>query len=122
MGTLGGDALGGAGLLEGALGADADEFVEAAWGDGDAASIEEGDRLDRAVQQASVMRDQQHGAGETREPGFQPQRGFQVEVVGRFVEQQQVGGGEQCGGQCDTHAPAAGEFFHRAGLGGFVEA
>ena len=31
--ALGGDALGGAGLLHGALGADADEFVEAAGGE-----------------------------------------------------------------------------------------
>ena len=48
--------------------------------------------------------------------------GFQVEVVGRFVEQQQVGRGEQRGRECHAHAPAAGEFFHRALLGGLVEA
>ena len=122
VGAFGGDALGGTDLLHGALGADADEFVEAAGGDGDAAAVEEGDRLHRAVQQHAVVRDQQHRAGEAGEPGLQPQRGFQVEVVGRFVEQQQVGGGEQRGGERHAHAPAAGEFLDRAGLRGLVEA
>ena len=53
---------------------------------------------------------------------FQPQRRFQVEVVGRLVEQQQVGVGEQRGGQRDAHAPAAGELLHRARLRRLVEA
>ncbi len=44
---------------------------------------------------------------------LQPQRAFEVEVVGRLVEQQQIGLGEQRGGERDAHAPAAGEF--RAG-------
>ena len=74
------------------------------------AAVEEGDRLHRAVQQAAVVRDHQRGAGEAREPGLQPQRRFQVEVVGRLVEQQQVGVGEQRGGERHAHAPAAGEF------------
>ncbi len=51
-----------------ALGADADEFVEAAGRDGDAAAVEEGDRLHRAIQQAAVVRHQQHRAGEAGEP------------------------------------------------------
>ena len=122
MRAFGGDALGFAGLLQGALGADADEFVEPAGCDGDAAAVEEGDRLHRAVQQDAIVRDQQCGAGKARKPGLQPQRGFQVEVVGRLVEQQQVGCGEQRGGQCDAHAPAAGELLHRALLRGLVEA
>ncbi len=53
---------------------------------------------------------------------LQPERRLQVEVVGRFVEQQQVGVGEQRGRQRHAHAPAAGEFLHRARLRGFVEA
>ena len=120
--AFGGDALDGAGLLHGALGADADEFVEAAGGERDLAAVEERDRLHRAVQQAAVVRDQQCGAGEAGEPAFQPERCLQVEVVGRFVEQQQVGVGEQRGRQGHAHAPAAGEFLDRARLGGLVEA
>ena len=53
---------------------------------------------------------------------FQPERRFQVEVVGRLVEQQQIGVGEQRGGEGDAHAPAAGEFFDRPLLRGLVEA
>ena len=43
-------------------------------------------------------------------------------MVGGLVQQQQVRGGEQHGGQGDAHAPAAGEAAHRAGLGIRVEA
>ncbi len=46
---------------------------------------------------------------------LQPQGAFQVEIVGRFVEQQQVGLGEQGRGQGHPHAPAAGELGHRPG-------
>ena len=41
---------------------------------------------------------------------LQPQRSFEIEIVGRFVEQQQVRLGKQSGGKRDAHAPAAGEF------------
>ena len=45
---------------------------------------------------------------------FQPQRAFQVEIVGRLVEQEQIGLGEQRGGERYPHAPAAGKLRHRA--------
>ena len=80
-----------------------------------------GDGLHRAIQQAAIVRHEQRRAGEAGEPAFQPEGGFQVQVVGRFVEQQQVGIGEQRGGQRHAHAPAAGEFLHGARLRGFVE-
>ena len=41
---------------------------------------------------------------------LQPERAFEVEIVGRLVEQQQVGLGEQRGGERHPHPPAAGEF------------
>ena len=109
-------------LLHGALGADADELVEAAGRQGDLAAVQMRDRLHRAVQQAAVMADDQRRAGEAGQPALQPQGGFQVQVVGGLVQQQQVGGGEQRGGQRDAHAPAAGKFVHRAGLSRFIEA
>ena len=49
---------------------------------------------------------------------LQPQRAFQIEIVGRLVEQQQFGLGEQRGGERDAHAPAAGKFRARARLVG----
>ena len=114
--------FGGAVLLQRALGADADEFVEAAGVSAILPRSRMRDGLHRAVEQAAVVRYHQGGAGKAGEPGFQPQRGFEVEMVGRFVEQQQIRVGEQRGGQGDAHAPAAGKFLHRALLGGFVEA
>ena len=48
-----------------------------------------------------------------REMLLQPERAFEVEIVGRLVEQQQVGLREQRRGERDAHAPAAGKF--RAG-------
>jgi hypothetical protein len=45
----------------------------------------------RAVQQAAVMADDQHRVGVAREVAFQPQRAFEVEVVRRLVQKQQVG-------------------------------
>ena len=41
---------------------------------------------------------------------LQPERAFEVEIVGRLVEQQQVGLREQRRGERDAHAPAAGKF------------
>ena len=122
MRTLGGDALDGAGLLHGALGADAHEFVEAAGGERDFPAVEERDRLHRTIQQTAVVRDQQRGAGEAGEPGLQPERRLQVQVVRWLVEQQQVWIGEQRGRQGYAHAPAAREFLDRARLCGLVEA
>ncbi len=68
------------------------------------------------------MRDDQCGAGEPRQPALQPHRRFEVEMVGRLVEQQQVGGGEQRGRQRHAHPPAARERFHRPRLRRRVEA
>ena len=53
---------------------------------------------------------------------LQPQRALEVEVVGGLVEQQQVGLGEQHGGERHAHAPAAREFRARALLRRLVEA
>ncbi len=61
-------------------------------------------------------------AGEFRQPVLQPQRRFEVEMVGRLVEQQQVGLREQRGGQRHAHPPAAGEFLDGPRLGVRAEA
>src|ERR1019366_2896004 len=45
---------------------------------------------------------------------FQPVAGFQVEVVGGLVEEQQVGSLQEKFGQRDAHLPAAGELFGAA--------
>ena len=79
---------------------------------------------DRVVEQVAVVADDDHGLRIAGEVVLQPQRAFEVEIVGRLVEQQQIGLGKQRRGQRDAHAPAAGEF--RAGAllvgGGKAEA
>ena len=52
----------------------------------------------------------------------EPQHALEVEVVGRLVEQQDVGLGEQHGGERHPHPPAAGEFGERPVLRRLVEA
>ena len=56
------------------------------------------------------------------QPRFEPQRAFEIEIIGRLVEQQQIGLGKQRRGQRHPHAPAAGEFRHRTRQIGVGEA
>ncbi|MNV34081.1 hypothetical protein D3C71_1254850 [compost metagenome] len=69
------------------------------------------------VQELTVMRDQQQRARVLEQPLFQPVHRVQIQVVGRFVEQQQVAGHHQRAGQVQAHAPAAGERGHRPRMG-----
>ena len=59
------------------------------------------------------MADDDHRAVEALEPGFQPDQRVQVQVVGRLVQQQQVGRAHQRARQLQPHAPAAGEAVDR---------
>ncbi len=53
---------------------------------------------------------------------LEPQRAFEIEIVGRFVEQQQVRFCKENGGECHAHAPTAGKGRRRAQLRLVVEA
>ena len=44
---------------------------------------------------------------------FQPQHGFQIQVVGGLVQQQQIGAAHQRLGKIEPHPPAAGKGFDR---------
>ena len=68
------------------------------------------------------MADQDQGAAIIAQKPLEPQRGFEVEMVGRLVEQQQVGLGEEDRGERDPHAPAARQIADRAPLHRLVEA
>ena len=59
------------------------------------------------------MADDDDGARIVGQMVFQPQRAFEVEIVGRLVQQQQIGRREQRRRQRHPHAPAAGEFRAR---------
>ncbi len=71
------------------------------------AAIEVQDLVDRGVEQVAVMADDDHGARIIRQMVFQPERAFEVEIVGRLVEQQQVGRRKQRRGERDAHPPTA---------------
>jgi hypothetical protein len=59
------------------------------------------------VQKFPVVADHDHGACVALQPGFEPDQGVQVQVVGGLVQDQDVGGAHQRPGQLQTHAPAA---------------
>ncbi len=71
------------------------------------------DGVDRIVEQLAVVADDQGGIRIFLQPRFEPQRAFEIEIVGRLVEQQKLGLGEQSRRERHAHAPAAGKFRHR---------
>ncbi|MET3917430.1 hypothetical protein ABID97_004212 [Variovorax sp. OAS795] len=68
-----------------------------------AAAVHFQDPLGRVVQEVAIVGDGHHGAGEALKEHFEPLHRFRVQVVGRFVEQQHVGLGQQEAAQ--RHAP-----------------
>ena len=78
--------------------------------------------INHGVEKIAVVRDQQQGAAIGLQPVFQPQHRFEIEVIGRFVEQQQVGRTHQCPGETEAHAPAAGKRGGRSLLIGGAKA
>ena len=99
---------GGGGELGALFGAQLDEAVVGRAVVGQLAVLEVEDRADGAVQEAAVVGDDDDRVRVAREVGFEPERAFEVEVVGRLVEQQQVGLGEEHAGERHAHPPAAG--------------
>ena len=67
--------------------------------------------VDGDVEEVAVVRDEDVGVGVVVEIVFEPVAGFEVEVVGGLVEQQQAGFLQQQLGERDAHLPAAGELF-----------
>jgi hypothetical protein len=67
-----------------------------------------------AVQEVTVVRDEQQRAAVLGEPPLEPHDRIEVEVVGRLVEQQQVGAAQQCTAEIEAHAPAPREGGDRA--------
>ncbi len=76
-------------------------------------ALEMQDPVDRGVEQVAIVADDDDGVRIARDVLFEPQRRFEIEIVGRLVEQQEIGLGEQHRRQRHPHAPAAGEL--RAG-------
>ena len=66
-----------------------------------------------AIEEVAVMADQDHGALVVAEHFLQHVEGFEIEIVGRLVEHQQVGGLCQRACQHQAAALAAGQHFER---------
>jgi hypothetical protein len=79
-------------------------------------------RRPRVVEQVAVVADDDAPCADSARDRSQPQRAFEVEIVGRLVEQQQVGLGRTARGERHAHAPAAGELRAGAALRRLVEA
>ena len=68
-------------------------------------------RLDDFIHKLPVVRDQEYGAGIGLEVILQPEQGDKVEVIGRLIEQEQIGLHDKKSGEMGTHDPAATQFL-----------
>jgi len=100
-------------LLGQALGTRTFERGVAATVEGDLLLFDVGDVVDHSIEEIPVVGNQQQSALVALEEVFQPQDRIEVQVVGWFVEQQQVRGAHQRLGQVKAHAPATGKVGDR---------
>ena len=64
---------------------------------------------DGAVQKVAVVRDRQQRAAVVAQPLLKPDHRVKIEVVGGFIQQQQVRTAHERARQLQAHAPAAGK-------------
>ena len=81
---------------------------------GHATVFESGDVVDAGVHEGAVVADDEDGAVVVRDKAAQPLDAFEVQVVSRLVQKQQVGVAQEELGECDAHLPAARELGARA--------
>jgi hypothetical protein len=77
--------------------------------------------LRHRVQEIAVVADQEEGLGIAPQVVLEPQARLEIKMVGRLVQEQQVGLGEQHGGERHAHAPTAREAGKRLLLRLLVE-
>ncbi|MNS55943.1 hypothetical protein D3C72_887900 [compost metagenome] len=65
--------------------------------------------IDDRIQEVAVMRNQHQRARVAFQPALEPDHCVQIQVVGRFVEQQQIRTAHQRLRQVQAHTPAARE-------------
>ena len=78
------------------------------------AQVQVGDARDDRVEEVAIVRDEDDGVRIRAEILLEPVARFEIEVIGRLVEQQQVRTAEQQLGERDAHLPAAGKRFGRS--------
>ena len=98
-----------------AFGPLAGELIVRALVEGQLAIFEMQDRRDRPVQKAAVVTDDQNRVRVFGQIAFQPKRAFEVEIVCRLVQQQQIRLCKKHRGQGNAHPPATrkGRTGHR---------
>ena len=74
------------------------------------------------VEEATIVADQDQGAAVVAQKPLEPQRGFEVEMIGRLVEQQEVGLGEEDRRERNPHPPAARQIRDGPALHAVIEA
>ena len=89
---------------------------------GQFAAVEMQDAVGDVVEKIAVVADDEDRRRAILQIVGEPKHALEVEIVGRLVEQQQVGFGEQHRGERHAHAPAAGIFRERPALRRLVEA
>ena len=97
------------------------EGVVAALVKRDLLGLEMQDRPDRAVQKPPVVADDQHRVRILGKVAFKPKSPFEVQIVGRLVQKQQIGLGKKHGRQRHAHPPAAGKIRTGPGMVGIIE-
>ena len=71
------------------------------------------DAIHHGIEEVAVVRNEHQRALIALEPLLQPDDGVEIQVVGRFIQQQQIGAAEQRLGQVQAHTPATGEASDR---------
>jgi hypothetical protein len=88
-------------------------IAEAAGVQGELPPVELGHRVRGGVQEPAVVRNHQHPGRSFPQELLQPVARLQVQVVGRLIQQQDIGLLAQHPRQADAHAPALGKLAHR---------
>lgn len=78
--------------------------------------------VDDFVHELPVMGDHEESAGIAFEVVLEPEQGEEIQVVGGFVEEEEVGFDDQQSGEVGAHDPAAAEVFGGPIEVGFLEA
>ena len=68
----------------------------------------------RTIEHFAIVADADHRVRIVAQILFEPGSAFEIEIVGRLIEDQQIGRGKEHAGQGRAHAPAAGELARRA--------
>ena len=72
------------------------------------------DGRDHAVEEVAVVGDEHHAALVRGEEALEPAERLEIQVVGRLVEQQEIGAEQEQARQRRSHAPSAREFGERS--------